>query len=126
RRDPRPVPAEERLQLGLVSDEPQGRGEEPYRRLLAGGEQVRGDADDVDHLRSRAVGEGGGRESRQDVVSWRSATVLDVRRKPFVEKLQRAMRHRVALGAADRAIGSHSERCPERLVVLYGDAEQVS
>ena len=84
--------AQQLLQVRPFAEEQERGREEPHRRLLARGEQVRGDADDVDDLGRRAVREGRGGEPGQHVGARLAATVLDVRGEPLVEELQRVER----------------------------------
>jgi hypothetical protein len=125
RRDPCPSAPEEVLEIGMLTDELERAGKQPHRCFLSRSEEVGRDANDVDHLGRRAVGERRGREPGHDVVPWRSPAILDVGGEPVVEEFQRTVRHRVALGAAHRAIGPHAQLLPERLVVFLGNPEQI-
>ena len=62
----------------------------------------------------------------EDVVAGLAASVLDVRREPVVQELQRRVAER-ALGAADGAVGvvAALELLTERLVIGLGHAEEV-
>jgi hypothetical protein len=48
--------SQELLQFGTLTDELQGGAEQPHRRLLPGGEDVGGDADDIDDLGQLPLG----------------------------------------------------------------------
>ena len=93
--------AQQLLQLRVVADALQRGAEEPHGRLLAGREEVGGDARDVDGLGDRAVGERRGRQAGHHVVARFAPAVLDVRGELLVEELERVVRERVVAGAAD-------------------------
>ncbi len=126
-RDAGAVFAQRGLKIGALTDELQRRAEQSHGRLLAGGEQIGSDPDDIDDLRCRAVGERGGRKPGHDIVARRASPILDVRGELAVEELERAVLQRVVSGAADGTGLSPTacESLAEELVVLFGHAEQV-
>ena len=93
-RDELAVVAQLLLELGVVADALQRGAEEAHGRLLAGREEIGGDARDVDGLGDRAVGERRGRHAGHHVVARLAPAVLDVRGELLVEELERVVRHR--------------------------------
>ena len=67
-----------------VAEHPQRERQQPHRRLLAGGEQVGGNAGDIERRRHRAVGERGGRKSREDIAPGVAPAILDIAREGIV------------------------------------------
>ena len=68
-RDELAVLAQQLLELLVVADALQRGAEEAHRRLLTGGEEIGGDARDVDGLGNRAVGERRGRHAGHHVAA---------------------------------------------------------
>ena len=64
--------------VGLLAENPHSRGEQARRRLLPGGEDDGGEADDVHHLGELSIGEPDAGQPAHDVVARRSAALLDV------------------------------------------------
>ena len=127
-RDELAVLAQQLLELRVVADALQRGAEEAHGRLLTGGEEVGGDARDVDGLGDRAVGERRGRHAGQHVVARLAPAVLDVRGELLVEELERVVRQRLVAGAADGAglvARPGAEPRAEQLVVALRYAEQV-
>ena len=104
------------LQVGSLRDDPQREREQSHGGLLPPGEQVRGEQRDVVHLRRRPVREGGGGHRRHDVVAWRPAAILDVRRELLVEELERLVL---------QVLGQLGQSGGEQPVIGLGDAFQV-
>ena len=101
-------------------------GQQPGRRLLAGGEQEGRRAHDVDHLRYRPVGIGGQRQLGEHVLAGLAPAVLDVLGELLVEPRQRVLAHAALGRVADLADGlAQAEALAEALVVLLGHAEHV-
>ena len=113
-RDALPVLAQLLLQLGVVADALQRGAEEAHRRLLTGGEEVGGDARDVDGLGDRAVGKRRGRHAGHHVVARCAPAVLDVRRELLVEELERVVRERLGAGARRRCRSLRASPAPSR------------
>ena len=110
-RDAVALVAEQLLELGALADEPERGPEEADRGLLAGGEEVGGDAHDVDDLRRRAVGERSpwpGRSARRRAARAGGPRCTSVNR--CVEELQRLVGHRLGArcsrGAGPRLAGA--------------------
>ena len=122
------VLAEQLLELLVLADALQRRAEEAHGRLLTGGEEIGGDARDVDRLRNRAVGKRRGRHAGHHVVARVAAAVLDVRGELLVEELERVVRELGVAGAADGAglfARPGAEPLTKQLVVALRYAEQV-
>ena len=113
-RDVLTVLAQQLLELVVVADALQRGAEEAHGRLLTGGEEVGGDARDVDGLGDRAVGERRGRHAGQHVVARLAPAVLDVRGELLVEELERVVRQRLVAGAADACRSRHADPAPSR------------
>ena len=124
-RDETAVVAQQLLEDGAFAEQLERGREEAHGGLLAGREQVGGNAHHVDDLGQRAVGERRGRETRDHVVLRVPPAILDVAGEPGVEELQRTMAHRLAR-ASDSAPGPpRPELGPECLVICFGDSEQI-
>ena len=125
-RDQLPPLAEQLLQLGAVADELQGGAEQADGGLLPGGEQVRGDADDVDDLGQLAVRERGRGQGGEHVLTGLPPAVLDVAAEAVVEPRQRAVGHGLRRRAADGTLaGAVGQGLAELLVLLLGHAQEV-
>ena len=127
-RDVLAVLAQQLLELRVVADALQRGAEQAHGRLLSGGEEVGGDARDVDRLGDRAVGKRRGRQAGQHVVARVAPAVLDVRGELLVEELERVVRERLVPVLADGAgllARPGTEPLAEQFVVALRYAEQV-
>ena len=113
------------MEVGSLAEQEQRGREQAHGRLLTGGEQVRGDAHDVDDLGCTPVGERRRREPGEHVVARALAPVLDVGRELFGEELQRAVRERLVAGAAQRAGAPATDGVAEPFVIGFGHSEEV-
>ena len=127
-RDVLTVLAQQLLELLVVADALQRSAEEAHGRLLTGGEEIGGDARDVDGLGDRAVGERRGRHAGHHVVARVATAVLDVRGELLVEELERVVRERLVAGAAHGPglfARPGTEPLAKQFVVALRYAEQV-
>ncbi len=114
------------LELGVLGEMLQRRGEQAGRRLLTRGEQEGGGPHHVHDVGRGSVGVRRQCEVGQHVLARLAPPVLDVPREPGV-----APRERVEVGVALRAgtdlagCATEAEALSEPLVVGLGDAEQI-
>ena len=114
------------LQLGVLGEVLERRGEQPGGGLLAGGEQERRGSHDRGHVRDAAVGVGGQRQVGEHVLARFAPAVLDVGGEPLVEPGERVLPDVALLAGADRTeVPLQPEALAEPLVVLLRHAEQV-
>ena len=124
-RDEREVLAQPLLQLGVVGDALHADAHELDGRLLACGEEVRGDAGDLDRLGDRAVGERREGHPGQHVVLRVGAALLDAGDEVLVEPLEGAVVVRLQLEVSEHGAGRRGEQLEQHRVVLGGHAEEV-
>ena len=117
--------AEQVLEVGPLAEEQERGGEQADGGLLAGGEQVGGDAHDVDDLGQRPVRERRGRQAGQHVVGRIRPSALDVLGELGVEELERVVPQRL-LAAPDRVTRALRRQLGSKhLVILLGHPEQI-
>ena len=100
------------LQLRVLGQVLQRRGQQAGRRLLAGGEQERRGPHHRGDLRRGAVGVGGQRQVGEHVLARLAPPVLDVLGEPLVEPGQRVLARAALLAGTDLADGARSGRSP--------------
>ena len=124
-RDAVVVRAELVLELGILREVLERRGEQARRRLLAGGEQERRGAHDRDHVGRRSVGVLRERQVGEDVAPRLAAAFLDVRGEVVVEPPEGVHRHPALIVTELARIGAEAEAGTEPLVLRFGNAEEV-
>ena len=115
------------LELRVLGEVLQRGGEQPRGRLLAGREQERRGAHDVDDVGRRPVGIGREREVGEHVVAGLAPAVLDVLREPVVEPAERVELHAALLARrrSHRDCRLRPKNLAETVVILLRHAEQV-
>ena len=126
-RDALAVGAQLVLELRVLGEVLQRGGEQARGRLLAGGEQERRGAHDVDDLGRGAVGVGREREVGEHVVARLAPAVLDVLRRTGRRATPSALWSMSPCSPAPTSPGvaAQAEALAEPLVVVFGHAEQV-
>src|SRR5262249_25172613 len=116
--------AEQLLKIGPLAEDPEREGEEPDRRLLAGGKEVGSDEGDVLHVGGGPVGECRSRHYGQNVAARSAATVLNVRGELVVEELQRLVRQLDLASRQRRELSSELRVIGLRHALEVGDDQE--
>ena len=120
------VGAQRVLEVGLFGEDLQRGREQARGRLLTGGEQERGRADDRNDVGGGSVRVGREGEVGQHVFARRAAPVLDVLREPVVEPSERVeVRFALRSGADRTGCRAQAEAFAEPAVVGFRYPEQI-